>query len=307
MKPVVAAGSGPRLSLVGKPLVAAQGSVESLVPRDQWDRPRIIPPGGHVEKCKSRIGDLCTCPGYIRTTTIAETVEDHYGLERWKQRITIEGLVSRPDLILAAQVATGDSKEMTKILETAFDAGGGNVASTRGTMMHNLTERRDLGLPDPPGLPPNVVAMLDAYSEAMADNFEVLDTETFVVCDPIKVGGTYDKRLRYIGKSRPELQGKVLIGDTKTGQSLEYMHLKTCAQVSIYASSKKYELDGDRYSLECDKDKGILIWLPWVDDASDAECDLRTLDLVTGRAVVKHALKTREFRAMKHGQTLARL
>jgi hypothetical protein len=273
-----------------KPLVAAEGGIEALLPRDQWDRPLIMPVGHEPhEGCSPK---KCG-KAYRRASTVAEAIDDHFGLDVWKQRMIAQGLAQRPDLVQSIHTAKG--KELTAILDAAFDQGGGNVASRNGSTMHALTDQLDRGEDMPTGLPSNIVAMLEAYEAAMKP-FAYLDGERFVVQDKIESGGTYDRRLGY--------QGGVYIGDVKTGQSVQRIALKTAAQMAVYAAGKHYSLDGEREDHGADHDRGVLIWLPWTNDPGDARCELKWLDLRVGRAAIMEARRLEDFRRLKAEQVM---
>ena len=265
-----------------KPIASAVSDVEAALARDRWERPLILPPDG---------GEPVA---YRRASTVAEVLEDHYGLNEWRRRLTAEGLAQRPDLVQS--IHTASRSEIAAICEEAFIQAGGDVASRNGTTMHSLTDRLDQGLPMPKGLPKHINAMLDAYVEAMAD-WEYLDGERFVVQDKIKVAGTYDRRLR-----SPDQ--RVVIGDLKTGQSLSHLALKTPAQVAVYASGQWYDLDGERTPHGAERDWGLLIWLPWTDDPKEAICELRWLDLRIGRKAIMEAFRVERFRRLNEKQTM---
>lgn len=269
-----------------KPIESAKSDIEALVERDQWERPKIIPAGGGA------------AVSYRRASTIAEALEDHFGLEAWKRRLTAEGLAQRPDLVQAIHTAT--KKEVGQIVEQAIEQAGGGVAARNGSTMHALTERLDLGQELPPRLPSNIVAMLEKY-EAATSRLRVIDTERFVVCDAIKAAGTYDRRLY------DEKTGLTLIGDLKTGQNLNYLALKTTAQVAVYAAGDLYSLDGERESHGASRDRGLFIHLPWTDDPDEAMCELRWLDLRIGRKAILEAQRMETFRKMNAEQIMLRV
>ena len=275
-----------------KPLVSAKSDVESIIARDQWDRPLILPPGHepHPGCTPKKCGKA-----YRRASTVAEALEDHYGLHQWQLRLAAMGLAQRPDLTLSIHGAS--KKELAVIVEEALEQAGASVASRNGTTMHGLTDRLDRGLDLPPGLPPHIEAMLEKYAEA-TKRFEVLDSERFVVQDKIEVAGTYDRRVF------DTVTGGTYIGDLKTGQSLKYLAVKTPAQVAVYAGGVHYDLDGDREEHGADKDKGLLIWLPWTDDPREAICELRWLDLRVGRKAIVEAKRINTFRSLNENQTM---
>lgn len=272
-----------------KEIVSAEkpAFIEDLLLRDQWKRPIVHPADGSKPR------------GYVRVSTMAEALSDSYGLNRWQQGNIVKTLAKRPDLVLAAQVAT-TKQEVYEIVDAAGSEN--KIEASRGTSMHTLTELLDGGHPLPPSLPENVLAMLAAYRGTMVD-WEVLDTEVFVVNDKIGVGGSYDKRMRQ------RSTGRIVIGDLKTGQNIENFALKTCMQVGMYDASDVYDLDHNRHTLEVDPGhtQGILIHLPWVDNPKDAECELRWLDLVTGRQAVREAVKVRALRGLKSAQICPRV
>lgn len=275
-----------------KPLLAAEGGVEMLMPRDQYDRPIVMPPnhepheGCSPKKCGK---------AYRRASTVAEAIDDHYGLDVWKQRMMAKGLAQRPDLVQSIHTAT--AKELAVILEAAFDQGGGNIASRNGSTMHALTDRLDRGEDTPAGLPSNIVAMLEAY-EATMQRFDYLDGEQFVVQDKIETAGTYDRRLY------DKATDCCYIGDVKTGQNWKRIGLKTAAQVAVYAAGKPYTLDGERSEHGADRNRGLFIWLPWTDKPDQATCEVMWLDLRVGRAAIMEARRLDTFRKIKAEQVM---
>lgn len=297
MKPIVGAASVTPIGearsrktagtpAAAKKIVGAEaGGVEAALPRDRWNRPLIIPVGGGKPV------------PFRRASTVCEVLEDHFGLHKWQLRLTAQGLAARPDLVQSIHVAKTVG-EIGGICEQAMDHAGSSTASRNGTTLHALTEGINNGAPLPKGLPNNIRAMLDAYIDTLLADFEVLDTERFVVCDAIQVGGTYDLRLRH------RETGMVVIGDLKTGQKMKYLALKAPAQVAVYAAGVWYDLDAEREPTGADRDHGLLVHLPWVDDASDATCELRWMDLRIGRKTIKKAMEVEQFRKFKHTTTM---
>lgn len=238
------------------------------IPRDQWKRPLIIPPGGGQPV------------GYTRTSTLAKTLDDLNMLMAWKQRKTAEGLLRRSDLMtrLAGALANGnpDTDINTKrlvntICSEATEAAGASTGSSAGTGFHHLTEAIDKGL-EPLFVPESDRPRLEAYRMAMAP-YEVLDVEMFVVCDEARSAGTFDRLLRC-----PD--GRVRVGDLKSGKSEADYPLATSMQLAIYAHGKRYDPEtGERTVLHPDLDdtEGLLIHLP-----ARGGCRVLTLDLTKG-------------------------
>lgn len=260
----------------------------------------ILPRGGHLPDCapvldaRKRPKGYCSCAkAHIRMSTLSGVLDDGYGLQQWKMRNLLVGAGRKPHIGQQATVAT--MKELGLLVEEADAASDAGIASARGSYMHRLTERLDNGIDLPGDLTPNVRAMLAAYHKAMA-RFEVIDTERFVVCERLKAAGTYDKRLR------DRQTGKVIIADTKTGQDLDRMILKTTVQVTGYAHGDLYSLDGDYDSHGASHQWGAVIWLPWRDDPEEAECSIRYLDLAQGRKLATLAQTVYAAQKMHAGQ-----
>lgn len=286
---------------VGKPIVSAESDLFSEILRDQWDRP-LIQRLGHVDhgspcgkKTVDGAGKQCLL-AYRRASTVAEVLDGHYGLDVWKRRLTAQGLAQRPDLLQAIHVARA-KRELDEIAEEAFVAAGGDSAARNGTTLHGLTDQLNRGQDVPSGLPSNIVAMLEKY-EIATRRFTYIDGERFVVQDTIQVAGTYDSRYR------DEKTGELYIGDLKSGQDMDYLSIKLPAQVAVYASGRIYDLIGTREDHGANRDRGLLIHLPWVEKAEDAVCHLKWLDLRVGRAAIREAFRVEAMRKIKSSQTM---
>lgn len=298
MKEIVNVGPDPR-DLGAKDLVSVEESgAEALVPRDQWDRPLILPPEGHGPDCKPRTGKGggCTCMvGYTRASTMAEGLSDSFGLNRWQKGNVVKGLVMRPDLLNEARMIRNPS-ELYAVVDAAAEFGDDRGAARNGSYFHRVVEAayRD-GVPE--HTPENVLAMLAAFEREMSRHgFYPSDFEQFVVQDTVKVAGTFDQKVNQY------------VGDVKTGQNLDYLALKTTMQVALYAASNYYDIGThERAGLGVDRDRGLLLWVPWVDDPKDAECEIRWLDLALGRKAVLQAIKVRDFRKLKAEQIAPRV
>lgn len=248
------------------------------ISRDRYGRPMVLPPGG-----KKPVA-------YTRCTTFIDCLEDKFNLQKWMQRMVALGLASRPDLLLSVSAHREDKRQLDKICEDAREAAAASAAATTGTALHALTELIDRGQPLPEGLPANVLASLKAYEAATAD-LKATHIETFCVQDTLKVGGTPDRVVKY-GKAR-------YIADIKTG-SIEWGALKIAMQLAIYARSHTYDIaTGGRGDHDADRERGLIIHLPAVEDPADARCDLHWIDLKEGWNAVLVAKTVREKRALK--------
>lgn len=247
------------------------------IPRDRWGRPLVIPPEGGARV------------SYTRCTTFVGAVEDTYNLGRWQMRMVAEGIHDRQDLQLAVAAHRGDKGKMNAICEQALEAAKASAAATTGTALHAITETHDRGL-DVGSLPEQAQQDLDAYIAATAD-LSAVHIEQFMVQDPLRIGGTPDRVVRYAGKR--------YIADLKTG-SIEYGYLKIAAQLAVYARSRPYDTDTDT-RLEphgAELDRGIVIHLP----AGTGTCKLYWVDLTAGWEAVKLARDLRQARSMNFAQ-----
>ena len=239
------------------------------IPRDRWKRPLIVPPEGGAPV------------PYTRVSTLAKALDDLNNLMSWQCRKTAEGLIRRPDLLTrtAGALANGDpdtdwptKRALNDICAEAREAAGASKGSSAGTGFHSLTEAIDRG-EEPLFVPEADAARLDAYRAATAD-YTSLAAEQFVVCDELRTAGTFD-RLWFC----PD--GRVRVGDLKTGKSEADYPLATAMQLAIYAHGQRYDpTTGERRVLDehLDLTTGLLIHMP----AATGGCAVIPLDLEKG-------------------------
>lgn len=255
------------------------------IPRDRWNRPLIIPPSG---------GDPIA---YTRVSTLAKALDDQSALTLWKQRKTAEGLLRRPDLMtrVAGALSNGDpdadwptKRDLNSIVNEATEAAGASKGSSAGTGFHALTEAVDRG-DEPLFIADPDRVRLDAYREAMR-GYRALDIETFVVNDTIRAAGTFDRLWLC-----PD--GRVRVGDLKTGKSEADYPGATAQQLAIYANGFRYDpVSGGRIPLHADLDLtvGLLVHMP-----PTGGCTVIPLDIARGWEAAQVAAKVREIRAIK--------
>lgn len=251
------------------------------IPRDKWDRPMVVPPGGGKPTA------------YTRATVFVDCLDDKYNLQRWQQRMVALGLAERPDLLLAvASTHRDDKPALDRLTGQAQEAARAHAAATTGTALHRLTEQMDRGQ----GLwvvPPAYQADLDAYAQATAKLDAVL-IEQFVVNDALKIGGTPDRIVRY--------QGRAYVADLKTG-SVDWGAGKFAMQLAVYAHSTPYDYrtaERTPYPCDVDQERGIIIHLP----AGEGRCAMYWLDLAAGWEGVALAGQVRAWR--RRGKLLTR-
>lgn len=254
--------------------------------RDRWGRPLVIPPKG---------GDPVP---YVRASKLAKSLDDLHNIMKWQNRLVLMGIGRRPDLPLRVSGVLAvhsdlDSleakRELNKIAESAMEAGGGSVKAETGTALHALTEAADMGKPLPP-LSDEIRDRIEEY-QVETSQLEVVDIETFVVNDAVKAAGTFDRLYRL-----PD--GRVVVGDLKTGSSDPDYPLGVTIQTAIYAHGHRYDPEtGERSELHPDLDPsvGILVHMP----QGGKGTTLYQLDLKKGWRAAKVAAQVGDIRKWK--------
>jgi hypothetical protein len=270
-------------------------TVTTAIPRDRWNRPLVIPPGG---KPGDKLIPLTRC------TTFIDVLDDTYQLQRWKQRVTAVGLSLRHDLLLrASSLGPQPDKieeeeqykkwrgEMDKLCEQAMEAGEASAAATIGTALHAFTDRIDRGEQlNYRKIPGQYAKHLKAYQVA-TEHLTAVHIETFVVQDDLQIGGTPDRISMVDG------QDGLYICDTKSGDKLEYGMGKIAMQMAVYAHSRIYNpATGERTPIPgINQDEGIVIAL----NAARGTCELVSVDLRAGWEGVQLAAEVRAWRKRK--------
>jgi hypothetical protein len=249
---------------------------------------------------------------WTRATTIASTLEDRYGLERWAKRNVVLGIAARPDLYALAASAKPEDKDLLhSIIDDAEEAAKALSGSNLGSALHRITARIDTGeeLDVPAAWRPDV----DAYCQTLADAHIKIHpeyVERVVLAYKPGIAGTLDRLVTY--------EGETYVADLKTGASaLDYGATDIAVQLTIYAnashmwrgSSEDADNNRDRYGRyllpdpdlepgeyepmpEVSKTRALVIHLP----VEQARCDLYWIDIEAGVEAVKTALWVREWR-----------
>lgn len=232
------------------------GAAADLIPRDRWGRPQIKQADGKLQ-------------AYQRVTTFVGPLEDTSNLTKWKMRMALKGVMSRPSLQMEVASNLDDDRRLNAVAEKCLDAAGSSDKADLGSALHKFTENHDNGL--------DISAMPDAFKPDLAAYvhatriFKMAAIEQFVVIDELAVAGTTDRIV--------ELNGKFYIADVKTG-SIEYGMGKICMQLAAYAHGKGYNPEtGERIDLPpVSQTAGIIIHLP----AGTGTCELIWCDLTAG-------------------------
>jgi hypothetical protein len=227
---------------------------------------------------------------WTRATTIAGTLADRYGLEKWAQRNTVLGLGLRQDLYaLAASCTADDKQQLQKIVDQAQEAAKAQSGANLGTALHRLTERIDTGeqLDVPDTWKPDV----DAYCQTLADSHIRIHAdwiERIVVNPDYQVAGTLD-RMVTLGDNPT-----FMVADLKTGQDVvKYGMTEIALQLALYANAT-HVWNGTSYDPmpPVNKERALVIHLP----VGKGECTIHEVDIAAGKEAVRLAMSVRDWR-----------
>lgn len=167
-------------------------------------------------------------------TNVAGIPDDTYNLQNWQKRMVALGMAlpdSKP-LHERALAHFDDKSALGDVAEDAMRAAKAHDAAARGTAIHRTLERHDLGgeLIDTP----ESRALRAAYDKALdAAGLIVLPEyiERVVVHDKHFIAGRFDRLFRR------KRDGKLVVGDIKSGENaIKYPH-KTAVQLALYANA----------------------------------------------------------------------
>jgi hypothetical protein len=283
----------------------------ALVPRDQYDR-YLMPQLDGTKPSKGK--------GLTRVSTTKAALANTIGIQKWTSRLIIDGIGQSPDLVEQAMRASAMSdddpakkKALARIAEAAFVLGGGKERSGLGTEFHELTEDLNRGVLDRTKLDSKWLPELAAYEQLLVqENIQVLPDmlERQVLC-PYNQAGTFDNMFRYWNEITQEWE--LVIGDLKTGRSLDLGWLEILIQLWNYANAyglftatkivystelgKESEIvDVEGYYTpmppELRKDKALIIHVPL-----DGTAGLYVLDLGGVQAYVEAAVTAKRANA----------
>ncbi|MCP4964692.1 MAG: hypothetical protein GY926_05610 [bacterium] len=255
---------------------------------------------------------------YTRATTVAKTLEDTYKLNRWSQRMVAYGMGLREDLRdLAMGHNPDDSRQVFEnIVDEASTAAETARAANKGTALHRFFEMADQG-EALSTFPRHVQPHIKRYKQGMATKpFEIVHehTEQVIALDDYKVAGMVDRFFQLTepiqvclqtGKVINLSQGDRIVGDIKTGRTLEWGWLSMTVQAAVYANhSATWNVDhghpqggtrGERVS-GLRRDVALLIHVPAVEE--DPQLELYWLDLEAGWDAFLTAMEVRGHRSM---------
>lgn len=214
-----------------QPVLGVNGQPKK-VRRDHMKRYAVVLPGETELETYPTSGKP---KGRTRATTFNKAATDKKNINDWGKRNVVIGASRRRDLLLQAHGLTHehDRDRLNAIVVELEEAAGAKVGSDLGTYLHEFTEYIDAGLKTPEDAPEEFRKSLRAYVEALADAglepIRNLIERTTIIREYGWVCGTFDR----IFYHRPS--GQYVIGDLKTGQTMDYGKNEVETQLWIYA------------------------------------------------------------------------
>lgn len=255
--------------------------------RDRWGRYLLPHPGTGKRQA------------WTRATTLAKSISDTFALSQWSQRMVAKGFALRPDLVALASTldVKQDRDKLNQLTEQAKDAAGQKVSANLGTAVHAFTEAVDGGAAlesVPPVHRSDVAAYLAAMKEAGLAAIPHL-IERITVVPEFDTAGTFDRILR-------TADGDHVIGDVKTGRTLEYGWQEIAIQLALYAQGVNeagvYDMAEEQWQAapKVRTDYGIVMHLP----VGEATCTMYRVDLEQGWSAAQLCADVRMWRKTRN-------
>lgn len=250
--------------------------------------------------------------GFTRCTTFNKAATDQNALNAWGKRNVVIGASMRPDLVDKAHGMTHrtDRDSLDDLVSQLETAAGAKVAASIGTSIHELTERYDGGVLKMGDVPRRHREAVRMYAAALKEHrlipVQGLIERTTFVADFGGIVGTWDRVYLH------EPSGVHIIGDVKTGKTLEYGMDEIETQEAVYArgfnTSGAYDWNTDTWErplipgtterLRVSEEFGVVIHLP-VDGDDAGTCQVVGADLVAGWRHAELCHRVREERAAR--------
>jgi hypothetical protein len=233
---------------------------------------------------------------YTRATTIAKMLDSGKGLEIWQQRKVAKGVAQSPALVARAAVTPLDDKQAWReILDQAEVKSGGDEKRDLGSAFHALHEHVEtMSDTEWAAVPADLKATYVKYRAEMdRKGITEVMTEVTVVNTKLGTAGKFDALFRLA-------DGRLVIGDRKTGQAVKYPH-SAAVQLAIYANADvmlTFNPDGsvERHPMpEIDLTTAIVIDVT-IGDANTASAHAYEVDIWAGWVAALLSAKIRRWR-----------
>lgn len=214
-----------------EPVMSVSGQPKKVL-RDHLDRYCVVLPGETELELFKTSGNPV---GRTRATTFNKAAQQSKAINDWGKRNVVIGAARRRDLILQAHDLTHerDRDKLDQLVKQLEEAAGSKVGSDLGTYLHEFTEYMDAGLKAPDDAPEEFQPSLWAYEAALRDAglepIRPLIERTTIIREHGWVCGTFDR----IFFHRPS--GQYVIGDLKTGKTMDYGKNEIECQLWVYA------------------------------------------------------------------------
>lgn len=183
-----------------------------------------------------------------RSSSAGKVLDDESNLTDWKLRTVLVGAAQLPEVLAAVSVLDpeADKKVIRDHVEECIQAGRGNRRKVQGSAVHAMFDHVDLQHDWEPA--PQFKPVVDAYVQMLGVyGLVAVDVEVPCVNDEFGLAGTLDRRylttrtlIAPDGTIIPI--GSVLVGDTKTGLSLEFAGGTYVTQLAAYVDSVRYDV-----------------------------------------------------------------
>lgn len=277
---------------VGPPEPEVNVSGQPEPKRDQWGRYLLPHP---VTGLYSDGKDKPTKRnGWMRATTFAKLAADTFSLTRYNERLTLLGATLRPDVVALAhgKHVKRDNKELNRLVTEVKETAGAKVAANIGTAVHSFTERVDAGTMKVDGVPESYQPHVESYLKKLQDyGLEpvpgLIERTTLVDEWGKVIVGTFDRVLYH------RASGTYLIGDLKTGETLDWGKMEIAVQLALYAhginahgvfdwNTDTWEREmSDGRTIKVRTDSGVVMHLP-IQGPNAGVCTLRRVNLAAG-------------------------
>ena len=254
------------------------------LPRDRYGNPLIVLPNGETAT-------------YTRASQVGDVLDEKAGITNWSERMIVAGIGASPELqTLVSLVDRDDTKALTALAKRAKSAAGAWTASDLGTALHSVTERLDTGRITIDDIGSAFRPVVESYRKALDRlGLTVVAAEELVVFDELRIAGTLDRLVR-------DRDGVVRVADLKTGRAIYPTSKSITCQVSAYANSVRYDLDGTRTPIDdLDTSTALIFHVP----AIGGPCTVYEVDCVRGLELCRIAQDIRSIRKEKLIRPLA--
>lgn len=251
-------------------------------------------------------------------TKVAKVPEDTFNLERYAQRKLAVGLAVSPHLVESAAAHHTDKGKLNAIVKEALIAGGSQLKSEAGTTAHRITERIDQG--DELIMTATAAKVRERWLgllELAGIEIDASMVERCIVYPALRICGKLDRFGRVIAggalaEQKPDLVGKLVTVDLKTGDgAVKYPHSTAC-QLALYSHAPLVAIpwagiEGETSEFEplpadLDPDCGVVVSM------TDDESAIYELDLALAwRCVERIIFPALKWRAVSKGRLVRRV